>query len=62
MAEAKAPANPYQRRLAELVFLSPDLQRAILDGRQGPGVTLQALLAVDLPLCWNAQRRQLNAI
>ena len=62
MAEAKAPANPYQRRLAELVFLSPDLQRAILEGRQAPGVTLQGLLAVDLPLCWAEQRSLLSSV
>jgi len=46
----------YDRRLIALAFLAPDLQRAILDGRQGPGLTLSALRAADLPLSWDAQR------
>ncbi len=50
----------YDRRLLALAFLAPDLQRAILDGRQGPRMTLSALRAMDLPLCWTAQRSLLG--
>jgi site-specific DNA recombinase len=46
----------YDRRLLALAFLAPDLQRAILDGRQGPRMTLSTLRATDLPLSWDAQR------
>ena len=31
------PASPYHRKLMRLAFLAPDLQRAILAGRQPPG-------------------------
>ena len=31
------PASPYHRRLLRLAFLAPELQRAILAGRQPPG-------------------------
>jgi hypothetical protein len=56
-----APASSYQRRLVRLAFLAPDLQRAILDGRQPPGLTLAQLLDVDLPLDWRDQAKLIDA-
>ena len=53
-----APASPYARRLIRLAFLAPDLQRAILAGRQPPGLTLSELLAGPLPLLWTGQARR----
>ena len=38
------PTSPYHRRLVRLAFLAPDLQRAILTGRQPPELTLAQLL------------------
>ena len=38
------PASPYHRKLLRLAFLAPDLQRAILAGRQPPGLSLKQLL------------------
>ena len=35
-----APASTYHRRLLRLAFLAPELQRAILSGRQPAGLTL----------------------
>jgi site-specific DNA recombinase len=52
-----SPVSPHQRRLIQLAFLSPDLQRAILDGRQPLGLTLARLIGAELPLCWKAQER-----
>ena len=52
-----APDGSYHRRLLRLAFLAPDLQRAILDGRQPPGLTLARLIDLDLPLDWTGQRR-----
>lgn len=46
----------YDRRLLRLAFLAPDIQRAILDGRQPVAMTLQALRATDLPISWEKQR------
>ncbi|HMQ95239.1 MAG TPA: hypothetical protein PKA33_18895 [Amaricoccus sp.] len=54
---AVAPASTYHRRLVRLAFLAPDLQRAILTGRQPPGMTLASLMDVPLPLLWSAQKR-----
>jgi hypothetical protein len=34
------PTSTYQRRLLCLAFLAPDIQGAILTGRQPPGLTL----------------------
>jgi site-specific DNA recombinase len=55
---ARACEDPYQDKLSRLVFLAPDIQQAILDGRQPPGLTLQQLMRVELPIDWNDQRRQ----
>ena len=49
------PASPYRRRLLRLAFLAPELQRAILAGRQPPGLTLKKLLEQRLPLLWSDQ-------
>ena len=55
---AAAPDTSYRRRLIRLAFLAPDLQAAILAGRQPPGLTLARLMAGDLPLAWAEQRRR----
>lgn len=57
-----APANPYERNLIKLAFLAPDLQAAILEGRQPPTLTLQALIAADLPPAWPGQRAWVAAL
>ena len=49
------PASPYHRRLLRLAFLAPELQRAILAGRQPAGLTLKQLLEQRLPLLWTDQ-------
>ena len=55
------PASPYHRRLLRLAFLAPELQRAILAGRQPPGLTLKQLLEQRLPLLWSEQIRRLRS-
>lgn len=50
-----APSSPYLRRLVRLAFLAPDLQRAILDGRQPPALTLERLMYSDIPQSWSDQ-------
>ena len=42
--------------LLKLVFLAPDLQAEILEGRQPPGLTLQSLISSALPTGWADQR------
>lgn len=55
----KAPTSSYERRLWPLVFLAPDIQQAILEGRQPPALTLDQLLKMRLPTDWAEQRRTL---
>jgi hypothetical protein len=50
-----APASPYLRRLVRLAFLAPELQRAILAGRQPPGLTLERLMHAPMPMLWAEQ-------
>lgn len=51
------PGSPYRRRLVRLAFLAPDIQEAILAGRQAPDLLLQHLLSGPIPLLWSEQRR-----
>jgi site-specific DNA recombinase len=52
---AKAPANPYHRKLCQLALLSPDIQRSILSGRQPASLSVFDLLAEPPPLLWSEQ-------
>jgi site-specific DNA recombinase len=54
---ARAIADSYMRRLTSMAFLAPDVQRAILEGRQPAGLTAQQLSKQGLPLAWADQRR-----
>ena len=49
--------DPYNRSLVPLAFLAPEIQQAILTGRQPEGMGLPELIATGIPLCWKAQRR-----
>ena len=51
----------YAGRLLRLTCLAPDIVVAILDGRQPPELTANALMAdTRLPLEWSAQRAPLG--
>ena len=52
-----APDMIRARRILRLAFLAPDLQRAILEGRQPRDLTLAHLIEGDIPLLWSEQRR-----
>ncbi len=53
---AQAPTDAYSRRLARLAFLAPDIQAAVLEGRQPMGMTVAGLMAVATKLAWAEQR------
>jgi len=53
----KAPSGAYERLLCKLVFLAPDVQKAILAGRQPPELTLEVILRGEFPPKWADQRR-----
>jgi len=46
----------------QLAFLAPDLQRAILAGRQPPGLTLERLVRSTMPMLWSEQAAMLEAL
>ena len=58
LAHADAPKDFYKKKLAPLAFLSPEIQQAILQGRQPAGLTLQKILESGVPLSWSEQRRK----
>jgi len=53
-----APTTPWRRKLVRLAFLAPDIQRAILEGRQPSDLTLATLMKSEVPLLWSEQRRR----
>jgi len=55
-AEVQAPIRAYDRRLCQLAFLAPDIQQAILEGRQPASLNLERLIKQDIPVAWAAQR------
>lgn len=57
---ARAPKDSYVRRVVQMAYLAPDIQQAILDGRQPPGLTAQQIMDRRLPVAWADQRRALG--
>jgi site-specific DNA recombinase len=56
----EAPQSAYDRILIRMAFLAPDIQSAILEGRQPRGLTLHGLLNQPLPAAWSDQRAALG--
>ena len=54
LAEREVIASSYMTRVLQLTLLAPDIVEAILDGRQGPEVTLVRVLE-PFPLQWSRQ-------
>lgn len=57
---AKSINDSFERRIARLAFLAPDIQAAIVEGRHPAGLTLQGLMRAPLPISWAAQRAALG--
>ena len=55
-----APTSPYERRLIRLAFLAPDIQQAILAGRQPRTLNLAQMMDQELPIAWSRQREALG--
>ncbi len=51
------PPSRYERYLYRLVFLAPDLQSKILEGLQSSELNLDRILARQMPVSWEDQRR-----
>lgn len=58
LAECEGIAPSYMTRVLRLTLLSPDIVEAIMDGKQGPEVTLAEVLE-PFPVEWAAQREGL---
>ncbi|MBY8978359.1 hypothetical protein KHP62_21320 [Rhodobacteraceae bacterium NNCM2] len=56
LAEREGIAPSYMTRVLRLTLLAPDIVEAILDGKQGPEVTLAGLLE-PFPVEWVEQAR-----
>ena len=56
LRQVSSPAESHKRKLLRLAYLAPDLQAAILNGTLPPGLTLQSLMGVAIPVSWVKQR------
>ena len=59
LAEREGIAPSYMTRVLRLTLLAPDIVEAILDGKQGPEVTLARVLE-SFPVAWSEQPRHLG--
>ena len=57
IAAATRHSESYIRTRAQLAFLAPAIQGAILDGRQPADLTLERIIRKPVPLDWDAQVR-----
>ncbi|NOD86812.1 MULTISPECIES: recombinase family protein [unclassified Ruegeria] len=57
IARRESVPDAFIRTRAQLAFLSPKIQTAILDGTQPPELTLKRLVSVTHPLEWSEQER-----
>mgnify|MGYP001221283538 CR=1 FL=1 len=57
IAAATRHAESYIRTRAQLAFLAPAIQFAILDGRQPADLTLERIIRKPVPLDWDAQAK-----
>jgi hypothetical protein len=57
IAKAEGVSESFLRTRAQLAFLAPKIQAAILDGTQPPALTLKRLTERSLPLDWAEQER-----
>jgi DNA invertase Pin-like site-specific DNA recombinase len=57
IAATSRHSDSYIRTRAQLAFLAPDIQKAILNGRQPPELTLERIIRKPIPLDWNLQAR-----
>ena len=60
IAEAEKIDRSYVNRLLRLTLLAPDIQEAILDGRQSKGMQLEEIMAA-MPSEWGEQRELIVA-
>ncbi len=56
LAEREVIASSYMTRVLRLTLIAPDIVEAILDGKQGPEVTMARVL-VPFPEAWEEQRQ-----
>ncbi|WP_372922119.1 hypothetical protein [Roseovarius sp.] len=59
LAECEGIAPSYMTRVLRLTLLAPDIVEAILDGKQGPAVTLARMMK-PFPANWTEQLHQLS--
>jgi hypothetical protein len=61
IADAEGVTRSFVNQLLRLTLLAPDIQEAILDGRQPKGMTLEELIRT-MPIGWKEQREIIKSI
>ena len=58
VAESVSRSESYIARIVPLAFISPKIQRAIVEGTQPVDLTLETLVRTKLPVDWEMQERK----
>jgi len=53
---ATLPPTTYARKAIQFALLAPDIQEAIVEGRQPPGLTFSQVMERGVPIAWADQR------
>ena len=56
IARSENIGRSYVRQIYNLIFLAPDIQRAILDGTQPRTLMLSRMMKGNIPIAWNEQK------
>ena len=56
LVEGSSPGDSYIRKIVRMAFLAPDIQAAIIDGRQPAGLTTKQIIENGIPAAWADQR------
>jgi len=54
--DVRGAASAYRRLIVTMAFLSPEIQAAIVAGRQPAGLKLEHLVRTGMPLAWADQK------
>ena len=55
LVEGSSPGDSYIRKIVRMAFLAPDIQAAIIDGRQPAGLTTKQVIENGVPAAWADQ-------
>ncbi|MCH2547323.1 MAG: hypothetical protein MK052_06925, partial [Alphaproteobacteria bacterium] len=60
LAKSEGVDYRYLTRALHMMMLAPDIMTSILDGTQPYRLSMSTFRTINIPICWNAQRKLLG--